>query len=208
MELRREKRRQQMTRKARTSKHSETSLYNTEEFEETGKLSRSNKKKSFSNISNKESSLTPSIREITLHSENIKHCSNADEKGVKSNIIDSNSLVETSHRNDMNSSEDRTLLETNYCPSTNEEGNDDASIVSVELIYCEHCGKSYAPETSKKYCQAFDEEGNPKCLRLKHKKRKAFNSAKVIHSSRKIYFVFIILFNKNFFFVLSDENSE
>lgn len=55
----------------------------------------------------------------------------------------------------------------------------DESVVSIELIYCEHCKKSYAPETYRRFCQAVDEDGNPKCLRLGLKKRKMFNSAKV-----------------------------
>lgn len=60
-----------------------------------------------------------------------------------------------------------------------EEDNDDRSVVSIELIYCQYCKKSYAPETSKRFCQTLDENGDPKCLRLGAKKRKAYNSAKV-----------------------------
>ena len=61
-----------------------------------------------------------------------------------------------------------------------QSGHDDDSVVSIELIYCQHCKKSYAPERSKKFCQTLDEEGNPKCLALLNKKkRKVYNSAKV-----------------------------
>ena len=59
---------------------------------------------------------------------------------------------------------------------------DDSSVVSIELMYCRHCNKSYAPATYQKFCQALDEQGNPKCLSLRNKKRKVFNSAKVCSS--------------------------
>lgn len=161
-----------MITKTHTNMHSKSRIYNTEEFEEESIFSRNNNKTSFSNISNKESSLKQTMRDKKLYTESMEDCKNIDELRVRSNIIDSSSPLETSHGDDANSPENQKYPETTYCQSTNEEEN-------IELIYCEHCGKSYAPETSKKFCQSFDEEGNPKCLRLKHKKRKAFNSAKM-----------------------------
>ncbi len=61
--------------------------------------------------------------------------------------------------------------------------DDDSSVVSIELMYCKHCEKSFVPATYLKFCGALDEEGNPKCLSLKNKKRKVFNSAKVCYLS-------------------------
>ena len=147
-------------------------------MEERSKFSRNNNKTSFSNIPNKDPILKQTVEGTKLHSESMKDCKNAEESRVRSSITDSSSPFETSHDNDANSSEDRKFLETNHQPIIEEE--------NIELIYCNRCGKSYAPETSKKFCQTFDEEGNPKCLRLKHKKRKAFNSAKVMFSIKKL----------------------
>lgn len=59
------------------------------------------------------------------------------------------------------------------------EEADDQSVVDIDLIYCHHCERSYAPETFKKFCQKVDENGVPKCLSMRNKKRKVFNSAKV-----------------------------
>lgn len=59
------------------------------------------------------------------------------------------------------------------------EENDDQSVVDIDLIYCHHCERSYAPETYKKFCQKVDENGVPKCLSMGKKKRKVYNSAKV-----------------------------
>ena len=58
-----------------------------------------------------------------------------------------------------------------------EELNDDA-VVNIELIYCQHCKKSYAPATYQKFCQALNEDGVPKCI-AKNKKRRVYNSARV-----------------------------
>ncbi len=84
------------------------------------------------------------------------------------------------------SSEEKQQKDLNYCETASESGEgsqDEESVVSIVLIYCEHCKKSYAPETSKKFCQALDEDGKPKCLKLGgSKKRKVFNSAKVRRS--------------------------
>jgi hypothetical protein len=55
----------------------------------------------------------------------------------------------------------------------------DEAVVDVELIFCHHCQKSYAPATYKKFCQAVDENGVPKCVSMRNKKRKVYNSAKV-----------------------------
>ncbi len=64
-------------------------------------------------------------------------------------------------------------------PVSNEKDFDeDASVVNIELIYCQHCKKSYAPATYKKFCQSLDENGVPKCM-AKNKKRRVYNSAKV-----------------------------
>ena len=57
--------------------------------------------------------------------------------------------------------------------------NDDDSIVDIELIYCQHCERSYAPATYKKFCLAVDENGVPKCVAMRNKKRKIYNSAKI-----------------------------
>jgi hypothetical protein len=57
------------------------------------------------------------------------------------------------------------------------ELNDDA-VVNIELIYCQHCKKSYAPATYQKFCQALNEDGVPKCI-AKNKKRRVYNSARV-----------------------------
>jgi hypothetical protein len=59
-----------------------------------------------------------------------------------------------------------------------ENNDDDASVVKIELIYCQHCKKSYAPATYKKFCQNLDENGVPKCM-AKNKKRRVYNSAKI-----------------------------
>lgn len=58
-------------------------------------------------------------------------------------------------------------------------GNDDDSIVDIELIHCHHCERSYAPATYKKFCLAVDENGVPKCVAMRNKKRKVYNSAKI-----------------------------
>lgn len=61
-----------------------------------------------------------------------------------------------------------------------QDGNvDDEAIVDIELIFCHHCQKSYAPATYKKFCQTLDENGVPKCVSMRNKKRKIYNSAKV-----------------------------
>lgn len=57
--------------------------------------------------------------------------------------------------------------------------DEDESVVDIDLIYCHHCERSYAPETYAKFCQKVDENGKPKCLSMGKKKRKVFNSAKV-----------------------------
>jgi hypothetical protein len=63
-------------------------------------------------------------------------------------------------------------------PRQIEEANDQ-SVVDIDLIYCHHCERSYAPETFRRFCQKVDENGVPKCLSMRNKKRKVFNSAKV-----------------------------
>lgn len=50
--------------------------------------------------------------------------------------------------------------------------NDDDSIVDIELIYCQHCERSYAPATYKKFCLAVDENGVPKCVAMRNKREK------------------------------------
>ncbi len=58
-------------------------------------------------------------------------------------------------------------------------GSDTESVVDIELVYCPHCQRSSAPATHKRFCQAFDESGVPKCIAMRNKKRKVYNSAKV-----------------------------
>ena len=60
-----------------------------------------------------------------------------------------------------------------------DSSDDEESVVDIELIYCQHCEKSYAPATYKKFCQTLDENGTPKCIAMRNKKRKVYNSAKV-----------------------------
>ena len=55
-------------------------------------------------------------------------------------------------------------------------------VVDMELIYCEHCQRSYTPARSLKLCQSLDANGVPKCLSLRTQKRKVFNSAKVCNT--------------------------
>ena len=61
----------------------------------------------------------------------------------------------------------------------NENKNDDNEVQDIELVYCEHCEKSYAPATYKKFCQTLDENGVPKCIAMRNKKRRVYNSAKI-----------------------------
>jgi len=49
------------------------------------------------------------------------------------------------------------------------------SIVDIELIKCDCCGRSFAPKVYEKH---FDSSGQPKCANDKNKKRTVFNSAK------------------------------
>jgi len=56
---------------------------------------------------------------------------------------------------------------------------DDEDVVDIKLIFCHHCQKSYAPATYKKFCQTLDENGIPKCVSMRNKKRRIYNSAKV-----------------------------
>jgi len=63
---------------------------------------------------------------------------------------------------------------------SNDVSDGDDSVVDIQLIYCQHCEKSYAPATYKKFCQTLDENGVPKCIAMRNKKkRKVYNSAKV-----------------------------
>jgi hypothetical protein len=63
---------------------------------------------------------------------------------------------------------------------SNDGSDDDNSVVDIQLIYCQHCEKSYAPATYKKFCQTLDANGVPKCVAMHNKKkRKVYNSAKV-----------------------------
>lgn len=82
--------------------------------------------------------------------------------------------------------------------------DEDESVVDIDLIYCHHCERSYAPETYAKFCQKVDENGKPKCLSMGKKKRKVFNSAKVclvflhehlVHQISDIY-VFLFVFDR------------
>lgn len=112
---------------------------------------------------------------------------NIRESKVIPNTFHDLSPMESSNSDCMTSlSEEKQQRDLNYCETASESGEgsqDEESVVSIVLIYCEHCKKSYAPETSKKFCQALDEDGNPKCLKLGgSKKRKVFNSAKVRRS--------------------------
>ena len=49
----------------------------------------------------------------------------------------------------------------------------------IEMMYCEHCDKSFAPPTFKRICQTYDNDGVLKCVKMYKKKRKVFSSAKV-----------------------------
>jgi hypothetical protein len=60
----------------------------------------------------------------------------------------------------------------------NKGDKDQEEIVDIDLIYCDHCKRSYTPARSKKLCQSFGTDGVPKCLSLT-RKRKKFNSSKV-----------------------------
>lgn len=60
--------------------------------------------------------------------------------------------------------------------------DDDTSVVEIDLIYCHHCQRSYAPKTYEKFCTRLDEKGLPMCMSIRNKKRKVFNSAKVSSS--------------------------
>ena len=57
-----------------------------------------------------------------------------------------------------------------------EEEDDEASVVQIQLMKCEHCKRSFAP---KVYAKHFDSNGQPKCAGVTDKKRGVFNSAKV-----------------------------
>lgn len=56
-----------------------------------------------------------------------------------------------------------------------EEEDDEASVVQIQLMKCEHCKRSFAP---KVYAKHFDSNGQPKCAGVTDKKRGVFNSAK------------------------------
>ncbi len=58
-------------------------------------------------------------------------------------------------------------------------GSDTESVVDIELIFCPHCQRSSAPATHERFCQIFDNNGVPKCIAMRNKKRKVYNSAKV-----------------------------
>ena len=49
------------------------------------------------------------------------------------------------------------------------------SVVDIELVQCDCCGRSFAPKVYEKH---FDSSGQPKCVNDKNKKRPVFNSAK------------------------------
>ncbi len=49
----------------------------------------------------------------------------------------------------------------------------------IDMMYCEHCDKSFAPPTFKRICQTYDDDGVLKCVKMYKNKRKVFSSAKV-----------------------------
>ena len=63
--------------------------------------------------------------------------------------------------------------------SATDDEDEDTEVVKIELIYCQHCQKSYAPATYKKFCLTLDDNGVPKCVSMHNKKRRVYNSAKV-----------------------------
>ena len=57
--------------------------------------------------------------------------------------------------------------------------NIEDEVVEIETIHCTNCDKSFAAPTYKKICEALDNNGQPKCIKLYQNKRKIFSSAKV-----------------------------
>ena len=81
-------------------------------------------------------------------------------------VDDSNRSYRSSHKNNVN----QQLNE-----STESGGSivSEKSVVDIELIQCDCCGRSFAPKVYEKH---FDSSGQPKCTN--DKKRPVFNSAK------------------------------
>jgi len=93
--------------------------------------------------------------------------------------IDNESLEDSMEEHEHNMGTSQSPSSTPNSVS-NDGSDDDNSVVEIELIYCQHCEKSYAPATYKKFCQTLDENGVPKCVAMRNKKkRKVYNSAKV-----------------------------
>ncbi|KAK1733541.1 C2HC-type zinc finger protein [Skeletonema marinoi] len=83
-------------------------------------------------------------------------------------VDDANRSHRSSHNND-----NATQLNI----STGSAGSiaSEKSVVDIELVQCDCCGRSFAPKVYEKH---FDSSGQPKCVNDKNKKRPVFNSAK------------------------------
>ena len=160
MELRREQRRQKIA----VNEDERTIILDTNRYGETNRFSPK--------IPSRENS-----QKMLLHTD---YQNTAIHVQVKQNKFHPVPSVESSHSENINFSEDQQNIEATYRQTGSEKESEDGSIVKIELIHCKHCDKKYAPATYKRFCQALDKEGNPKCLGLlRNKKRKTFNSAKV-----------------------------
>ena len=99
----------------------------------------------------------------------------------RSSILANDNSISSTHSNTSSTSSTRSTRSTRSTDNheNNDNSDDDDSVVDIQLIYCQHCEKSYAPATYKKFCQTLDENGTPKCIAMRNKKRKVYNSAKV-----------------------------
>lgn len=52
-------------------------------------------------------------------------------------------------------------------------------VEKIDVIHCSACDKSFAPPTFEKLCNAFDKNGERKCVKMYNAKRKIYNAAKV-----------------------------
>ena len=112
---------------------------------------------------------------IDLEPEHSTRTTNTFNGKVDDKVIDSKTRKSTAHR-DL----EVDVMENSRRQKNDSDGaNDDDSIVDIELIYCHNCERSYAPATYKKFCLAVDENGVPKCVAMRNKKRKVYNSAKI-----------------------------
>ena len=191
MEDRRVKRRQRNLAKVDKCSNNEIETIHTEGFGEM-KISNSifSRQNDYRrghdklNELNQSDSNKPVLQTIPLHSDfqNITKQVNYKKSELNSHHVVSKQMKLGSDSKTYNVNdypEDEDYLSERSSEDISEEASQDGSVVNIELIYCKHCDKSYAPATYKKFCQAVDGEGNPKCLSLRNNKRKIFNSAKV-----------------------------